>query len=97
MREIKAYACDFCKKFTKTKQSMKKHEALCFHNPIAKACASCEHYIQEEHKVEINGIPAYQSRPSCTKGKSLFNLDSNNPQGYKVTLKNNCELWKERQ
>ena len=97
MREIKAYACDFCKKFTKTKQAMKNHEALCYHNPTAKACASCEHYMQEEYEVEINGATAYQARPACRRGKSLYKLDSNNPQGYKVTLRNNCELWEERQ
>lgn len=95
MREIKAYACDFCKKFTKTKQSMKMHEALCYHNPVTKACASCVHYMQESHN--IKGTMLYQSRPFCGKGESLFEIKTNNPQGYKVTLKNNCEIWEESQ
>ena len=97
MREIKAYACDFCKRFTRTKQAMKNHEPVCFRNPTAKACATCEHYMQEEYEVEINGGIEHECRPACRRDKSLFRIDSNHPQGYKVKLKNNCELWEEEQ
>ena len=100
MKIIEAYHCDYCKKYSKSKGAMTRHEKNCYHNPITKACASCGNYKQDKVRCEVAdelGIDSYHYRPSCTKGKSLFNLDSNNPQGYKVTLKNNCELWEEEQ
>lgn len=79
---------------------MTKHEKNCYHNPITKACASCANFKQEKFKCEVTDvfeIDSFHYRPSCVKGESLFTIDTDNPQGYKVTLKNNCELWEEEE
>jgi hypothetical protein len=42
MNEIKAYECNFCNKYyKKTKKTVEKHEAICFSNPVRKACQTC--------------------------------------------------------
>ena len=33
--------CDFCKKKSLKKASIRKHEAICFHNPASRSCATC--------------------------------------------------------
>ena len=44
-REITAYACKFhCRRrAVQDKKRMIEHEARCFHNPINRACQTCEH------------------------------------------------------
>lgn len=44
MKEIKAYKCDFCKKYLKTKRAMKQHEKICCYNVANKACITCKHF-----------------------------------------------------
>jgi len=44
MKEIKAYQCDHCVKYLKTKHLIKKHEARCFYNPATKSCITCDHF-----------------------------------------------------
>lgn len=90
MKEITAYACDFCKKYSKSKSTIKSHERICFHNPLTKSCATCIYYAQEEHETNETGV--YQSRPICIKGERLF-IETDK---LKVTLKNNCKLWQKR-
>jgi hypothetical protein len=41
MKEIKGYACDFCRYKKFTKQTIKKHEKICYNNPENKTCGSC--------------------------------------------------------
>ena len=43
MKEIKAYSCEHCDKYyKKTKKVVEKHEAICFSNPVRKACQTCD-------------------------------------------------------
>lgn len=44
MKEIKAYACDYCKKFYKHKSSAKNHEKQCYRNPNNRACLTCGNF-----------------------------------------------------
>lgn len=44
MKEIKAYQCDFCKKYYKHKSSAKRHEKICYYNPNNKACLTCGNF-----------------------------------------------------
>lgn len=41
MKEIKAYECDHCCIYKKTKHTIKKHEERCFSNPETRSCATC--------------------------------------------------------
>lgn len=91
MKEITAYACDFCKKYSKSKSTIKSHERICFHNPVTKSCATCIFYTQEEHETKETGV--YQYRPICAKGVRLFTETDK----LKVTLNNNCAIWEKMQ
>lgn len=44
MKEIKAYACDYCNKFYKHKSSARMHEKRCFRNPNVRACLTCNKF-----------------------------------------------------
>lgn len=40
------YECEYCrKKRLKSKQSMKKHEQMCFWNPETRSCMTCQNYM----------------------------------------------------
>lgn len=46
MKEIKAYQCDFCKKYYKHKSSAKRHENICYSNPDNRACLTCGNFVK---------------------------------------------------
>lgn len=90
MIEIKAYQCDFCKKYGKSKSNIKKHEETCFHNPVTKACATCEYCCQVDKKMGIY----YTTVPVCSKGEIISDIIGEKKH---VSLKHHCLLWKERE
>lgn len=98
MHEIKAYQCDYCKKYGKSKSNIKRHEGECFHNPITKACATCANLTQEVYKVNKRNVfgdfqgDVYDSIPKCTSGKNISRITDN---GKEVTLQHHCEYWAE--
>lgn len=97
MRIIEAYHCDYCKKYSKSKGAMTRHEKNCYHNPITKACASCDNYKQEKFRCEVVdelGVDSYYYRPVCDSGISLSHNNPNYSCGYRVELRNNCDSWK---
>lgn len=85
MKEIKAYNCDFCKKYSKSKGFMARHEKECFYNPIAKACATCSKLYQqrivtdEERRISME-------LPACEAGIPLTHET-------KAVLRDNCSEW----
>lgn len=109
MKEIKAYHCDFCKKYSISKGVITKHEKKCFHNPVTKACATCEYFNQEEYtrpystpdgmKTEITA-----SRPICKKGIEIswftnivpFPLSDDTGKTHEINLRSNCSEWKQK-
>ena len=98
MHEIKAYQCAYCKKYGKSKSTMKKHESNCFHNPITKACATCGNRFQEHYKVENFFVPfdgdVYANRPVCKAGKIISEVRDGE---LSVNLRDNCECWIEKE
>nr|DAK10581.1 MAG TPA: Transcriptional repressor CTCF/DNA Complex factor zinc finger protein-DNA [Caudoviricetes sp.] len=94
MHEIKAYQCAYCRKYSKSKSVMKKHESKCFHNPITKACATCGNRFQEHYKVEKLFVPfvgdVYAYRPVCKAGKIITELRDGE---LSVNQRDNCEYW----
>jgi hypothetical protein len=89
MYEIKAYRCDYCKKYSSAKSVIRKHEPKCFDNPVNRACATClllEHgseKVSERFSIEI---------PICRAGIKFEFV----PSGLfekKFTLKHNCPEW----
>lgn len=99
MKVIEAYHCDYCKKYSKSKGVITRHEKECYHNPITQACATCENMYQEPYTrphILPNGteIACGLSRPICTKG--IIISDLNRPEsisGHRISLKNNCAFW----
>ena len=99
MRTIEAYHCDYCKKYSKSKGVITRHEKECYHNPATKACATCAHFGQEEHKRPdfFIGQSATHLRPVCDLGIGLYIEDEERVLGYKAALRNHCEAWSERE
>lgn len=87
MIEIKAYNCDYCKKYSKSKGAMTKHERVCYHNPATRSCATCKNMYQEGHMVD-EILQISRDLPCCTKGIELTDY-------FHVTLKNHCPLWEQ--
>lgn len=100
MKTIEAYQCDYCKKYSKSKSVMKKHESKCFHNPKKKTCATCGNHYQELYKVENQispfnhdgGVFSYKS--ICKAGINIYELKDG-----KITIRlcDNCEYWIENE
>lgn len=100
MKEINAYQCDYCKKYSKSKSVIKKHESKCFYNPITRACATCGNYYQDHFKIQKTNAPfdyggdVYGLRPICKAGKRISDLKDGN---VTVDLCNSCECWIEKE
>ncbi|MCS3178458.1 hypothetical protein NXU87_20420 [Candidatus Bacteroides intestinigallinarum] len=96
MKEIEAFQCDYCKKYSKSKSVIRRHESECYHNPVTKACATCGNYGKEHYKVDNSVLPncfegdVYSSRPMCKVGKSISYLKDGK---VTVDLRNDCECW----
>ena len=41
MEKVNVWKCDFCKRTSFNKGSIRKHEKKCFYNPETKSCATC--------------------------------------------------------
>lgn len=100
MFEIKAYQCEYCKKYSKSKSVMKKHELKCFHNPITKSCATCANCIQESYKVDTSAFKfdvegdVSSCRPMCLMGQTISRLAAGM---HKTYLRSNCKFWVKRE
>jgi len=104
MKIIEAYHCDYCKKYSKSKGVITRHEKECYHNPVTKACATCKHLRQEDYKhpywsgaqgVEMESTWA---RPMCAEGVEIsFRNKPEDAIGHRIDLKNNCPLWEQRE
>lgn len=88
MREIKAYHCDYCKKYSKSESYMKAHEKECFYNPETKSCATCKYYSQKDNIVHIEECIARMSTPVCTKGLSISSFERDRTV---LSLRTRCE------
>lgn len=85
MKEITAYQCDHCGKVFALKQSAKRHEAKCYHNPENKACRSC---LYCNHDDEIGGI-------WCNFDDGIVELSATKEHGPR--FKANCPKWKAKE
>lgn len=94
MKIIEAYHCDFCKKYSKSKSVMTRHEKTCFHNPIMRACATCKNLEQVEFTREM---PFVSNRPMCRAGIEISPLNDNYELGYQIKLQSECKSYKQRE
>jgi len=100
MKTIEAYQCDYCKKYSKSKSVMKKHESKCFHNPKAKACDTCGNCYQSLCKVRNEISPfnyarnVYSDKSVCKAGINLSELKDGS---LTIRLCDNCEYWIEKE
>lgn len=93
MKEIKAWHCDFCKKYSKSEQFMKQHEKTCCFNPITKSCATCIHFKQKQYKTKTDfGQECIGEIPVCDEDVAIAELTD---KGKKLSLKTKCPLWED--
>lgn len=85
MKQIKAYQCDFCKFYKKTKLSVENHEEYCYHNPKNKACATCDHNIIDYETMSHEESPEHEPVYNWCKCKNIAL--------HRKTLKMNCSTW----
>lgn len=98
MEEIKAYQCDYCNKYSISKKYIQAHEKECYHNPITKACATCENNVAGTRKVmsSIVNYPVTEVYPICSKGIEISILNRSES-GFKRNLQHHCESWEEKE
>lgn len=103
MKVIEAYHCDYCKKYSKSKGVMTRHEKECYHNPVTRACATCKHMYQAPYKKphilpDGTEIACGMARPMCAVGVGIsFITAPDDIRGHRIDLKNNCPLWEQRE
>jgi hypothetical protein len=79
MEQVNVWKCEFCKKTSFQKGSIKKHERKCFHNPETHSCATC-----------IWFSPLHGMYPSeCFIGASF----KNNDEDIRTNLRTQCDSW----
>lgn len=98
MKEIKAFQCDYCKKYYKHKSSAKRHEDKCFKNPEVKACLSCGNFITDYTTIYVPprgdqnyGDADYEQRYNYCDytGRCFESENINNRQEFQ----RNCNHW----
>ena len=95
MKEIKAYQCDHCKFYKKTKSSAINHEENCYHNPKNRACATCEHNIIDYETIYD---PNHGGNPGSTDYEVPYNYCKKKEVVLnRKTLKMNCMDWKRQE
>jgi len=51
-KTIKAYYCEYCKKFYRSKSACKNHELICWDNPVNhRDCRGCSYHRAKQHTV----------------------------------------------
>lgn len=79
MKEIKAWECDHCSKYLKTKHSIKEHEKVCFKNPATQSCITCSNF-REVWDDEGEG-----PKRNCKSGKCItYRLHTECPMHTKI-------------
>ena len=63
------YGCDFCKKTAVKKETMIKHESICYWNPNRSDCPVCDG--QGNLDEWIDGVPLRQPCPACEEWKRI--------------------------
>lgn len=98
MKIIEAYHCDYCKKYSKSKGVITRHEKECYHNPVTRACATCEHFGYQDYRTKHNGCDVTGTRPMCFLDIqiSTLNIDESGDKTHKISLAHHCPLWKLR-
>ena len=84
MREIKAFHCDYCKKYGKYKGNIIAHERICFHNPDTKSCATCLFLKQEKCRRLFMDQEIDDIIPTCTAGNNISSIEGDSK---KVNMK----------
>jgi len=87
MHKITAYHCDHCRKVLVNRSGMKKHEAICPHNPVTRSCATCQH-LQIKMIARFDKPMGLIQVPRCAMGalKPQYPPPVKNPHG----LTSNC-------
>lgn len=103
MIKIEAYHCEYCKKYSKSKGVMTRHEKQCYHNPVTKACATCKYLSQEDYSRPFflgdgGEIIVTATRPICKKECVISSMnEGRDGAGHSVDLKHNCFLWEQQE
>lgn len=92
MREIVAYHCDYCRKYSRSEQYMKKHEIECYYNSNTRSCGTCGNLYNKGYPIKIRkGIQATVNLPECSVGYEISNI-SKHPKSM-LCLRTSCDSW----
>lgn len=80
MKEVIINECDFCNKVSFNKGTIRKHEKMCFFNPVTRSCATC---LWFSPLIVQSGYPVY-----CYLGKI-----NEVPQDSRLKLNTQCKKW----
>ena len=83
MKEVIINKCDFCKKVSFNKNSIRQHEKKCFHNLATRSCATCLWFSPLYSSYEFQ---CYPIRCLAKKNKVI-------PKDYRMKLKTKCKKW----
>lgn len=93
MKTINSYECDFCNKYSKSKAYMKRHEKICFHNPVTKSCVSCKNLTGSTLNLSTT---EFTLRPVCVAGINISEINPTALSGYTHDLRTGCSSWEQR-
>jgi hypothetical protein len=80
MKEVIINQCDFCKRVSFHKSSVRRHEKKCFQNPATRSCVTCLWFSSPNIE---HGYPA-----ECFLGKI-----EKVPEGSKIKVFTQCEKY----
>lgn len=94
MYEVKAYRCEFCKKYGLSKGWIKKHEQKCFRNPVTRSCSTCAN--RTSNRKDLPEFGYFKEVPYCLEAISMKPMVFNPDNEDKVQFHTNCAKWVER-
>lgn len=78
MEQVNVWKCSFCKKTSFHKETINKHEKICFYNPETQSCATCL-WLSTNHESDDM---------VCCVGESFEPV-----KGSKPILRTSCNRW----
>lgn len=83
MKQVLINQCDFCKKVSFNKGTIRQHEKKCFYNPLTRSCASCIWFspLYTFHEFQCYPVQCY-----------IGNIKEV-PEGSRMKLNTECESW----
>ena len=84
---VQRYECPFCKRRRSAKRTAAEHIARCWRNPAARACKTCEHWVNEP-----GGEPCFPGR-HCDCNSGYADCRAGVEGVDKGEIKTGCPLW----